>query len=165
MIIPVEEVQDPFEKNVPGLGLGRDPERTPMQWNGGDHAGFTRGTSWLPIAADYQTVNVSLTQNQPTSILTLYHRLIELRRAVPALSIGDFAPLPADDDLMAYIRRTAERRLLVVLNLSAEPKCFSMSALQGRGSRLLSTDLDRSQQTLLDKIALRPDEGAIIQLL
>ena len=165
VIIPVEEVQDPFEKNVPGLGLGRDPERTPMQWNGGDHAGFTRGTSWLPIAADYQTVNVSLAQNQPTSILTLYHRLIELRRALPALSIGDFAPLPADDELMAYIRKTAERRLLVVLNLSAKPKCFSMSELQCGGSLLLSTYLDRSQQMLHDKLALRPDEGAIIQLL
>jgi alpha-glucosidase len=164
--IPVRQVRDPFEKNVPGLGLGRDPERTPMQWNGGEHAGFTRGTSWLPIAADYQTVNVSLAQNQPTSILTLYHRLIELRREEPALSIGDFAPLPADDDLMAYIRKTAERRLLVVLNLSAKLKCFSMSDLQCPGSLLLSTYLDdRSQQMLHEKLALRPDEGVIIELL
>jgi alpha-glucosidase len=52
--IPLEQVQDPFEKNVPGLGLGRDPERTPMQWSGDEHAGFTRGTPWLPIARDYQ---------------------------------------------------------------------------------------------------------------
>jgi alpha-glucosidase len=163
--IPVGQVRDPFEKNVPGLGLGRDPERTPMQWNGGEHAGFTRGTSWLPIPADYQTVNVSLAQSQPTSILTLYHRLIEVRREVPALSVGKFTPLPGDDDLMAYLRSTDKRRLLVVLNLSAKPKCFSMSGLQCRGSLLLSTYLDRSQQMLHDKIALRPDEGVIIELL
>ena len=31
--IPPERVQDPLEQNVPGLGLGRDPERTPMQWD------------------------------------------------------------------------------------------------------------------------------------
>jgi hypothetical protein len=30
---PPEKVQDPFEKNVPGRGLGRDPQRTPMQWS------------------------------------------------------------------------------------------------------------------------------------
>src|SRR5262245_34154249 len=47
--ISVRQVRDPFEKNVPGLGLGRDPERTPMQWNDSEHAGFTSGTSWLPI--------------------------------------------------------------------------------------------------------------------
>jgi alpha-glucosidase len=163
--IPVQQVQDPFEKNVPGLGLGRDPERTPMQWSGDEHAGFTRGTSWLPIAEDYQTVNVSLAQSQPTSILTLYHRLIELRRAEPALSVGDFAPLPGDDDLMAYIRKTDERRLLVVLNLGRKPKSFSISDLQCRGSLLLSTYLDRSREVLEDKLALRPDEGAIIELL
>ena len=29
--IPPELVQDPWEKNVPRLGLGRDPVRTPMR--------------------------------------------------------------------------------------------------------------------------------------
>ena len=32
--IAPDQVQDPFEKNEPGLGLGRDPERTPMPWDG-----------------------------------------------------------------------------------------------------------------------------------
>jgi len=163
--IPMTQVQDPFEKNVPGLGLGRDPERTPMQWSGDKHAGFTAGKPWLPIADDYQTVNVSLAQSQPTSILTLYHRLIELRRTEPTLSVGEFAPLPGDDDLMAYIRKTDERRLLVVLNLSPKPKSFSISDLQCRGSLLLSTYLGRSREVLEDKLALRADEGAIIELL
>jgi hypothetical protein len=66
---------------------------------------------------------------------------------------------------MAYVRSTDKRRLLVVLNISAKPKCFSMSDLQCRGSMLLSTYLDRSQQMLHDKLALRPNEGAIIELL
>src|SRR4029079_12034848 len=47
--IPPELVQDPWEKNVPGLGLGRDPERTPMQWNGAPNSSFTTGTPWLPL--------------------------------------------------------------------------------------------------------------------
>ena len=30
-VIPPELVQDPWEKRVPGFGLGRDPVRTPME--------------------------------------------------------------------------------------------------------------------------------------
>jgi alpha-glucosidase len=163
--IQVDQVKDPFEKNVPGLGLGRDPERTPMQWSGDEHAGFTTGRPWLPIAADYQTANVALERDCLTSILSLYRRLIELRRAEPALSVGEFAALPADDDLMAYIRKTDERWLLIVLNLGAKPQCFSISDLQCRGSLLLSTYLDRNREALLDKVELRADEGAIFELL
>jgi alpha-glucosidase len=162
--IPVQQVQDPFEKNVPGLGLGRDPERTPMQWSNDEQAGFTTGKPWLPIAGDHPTINVVLERDSPTSILTLYRRLIELRRAEPALSVGEFAPLPGDDDLMAYVRKTDERRLLIVLNLGPKPKSFTISDLQCRGSLLLSTYLDRSREVLADKLALRADEGAIIEL-
>jgi alpha-glucosidase len=162
--VPVEQGQDPFEKNVPGLGLGRDPERTPMQWSNDEQAGFTTGKPWLPIAGDHQTVNVALERDSPTSILTLYRRLIELRRAERALSVGDFAPLPAPGDLMAYIRKTDQRRLLVVLNLGAKPQSFSISDLQCRGCLLLSTFLDRSREVLRDKLDLRGDEGAIIEL-
>ena len=38
VVIPAERGRDPWEKNVPGLGLGRDPERTLMQWDGGPNA-------------------------------------------------------------------------------------------------------------------------------
>ena len=40
--IPPDQVQDPFELNVPGFGLGRDPVRTPMPWTSEPHGGFTR---------------------------------------------------------------------------------------------------------------------------
>jgi len=51
-----------------------------------------------------------------------------------------------------------------VLNLSAKPQSFSISDLQCRGSLLLSTHLDRSREVLRDKLDLRGDEGAIIEL-
>jgi alpha-glucosidase len=162
--IPADQVQDPFEKNVPGLGLGRDPERTPMQWSSDENAGFTKGNPWLPIAQDYSTVNVAAERARVNSMLTLYQRLIELRRAEPALSVGEFAPLPASDDLMAYVRKWNERRLLIVLNFSATAQSFSIVDLQCRGSLLLTTYLDRCREELADKLDLRADEGAIIEL-
>ena len=45
--IPPEQVQDPWEKNVPGAGLGRDPIRTPMPWNDTQRGGFTTAVPWL----------------------------------------------------------------------------------------------------------------------
>jgi alpha-glucosidase len=162
--IPADQIRDPFEKNVPGLGLGRDPERTPMQWSDNENAGFTKGKPWLPIAQDYSTVNVASERGRANSMLTLYRRLIELRRAEPALSVGAFAPLPARDDVMAYVRKINERRLLIVLNLSAKAQSFSMSDLQCRGSLLLTTHLDRGREELADKLELRAAEGAVIEL-
>jgi len=162
--IPAHLVQDPFEKNVPGLGLGRDPVRTPMQWTNAESAGFTTGKPWLPLADDFKSVNVSALRDQAASILTLYHRLIKLRRSDPALSVGEFAPLPADDDLIAYVRKAGERRLLIVLNLGSEARSFNLSDLEARASLLLSTHLDRNQEYSRDQLQLRADEGVIVEL-
>jgi alpha-glucosidase len=162
--IPAHQVQDPFEKNVPGLGLGRDPVRTPVQWSDRASAGFTTATPWLPIADDFKSVNVVALRDQPTSILTLYRRLIELRRSEPALSVGDFAALPAGDDLIAYLRKVGERRLLIVLNLGPQERRFNISELEAQASLLLSTYLDRNQEILGDELQLRADEGVIVEL-
>src|SRR5581483_1078905 len=56
--IPPDRVQDPWEKNEPGLGLGRDPQRTPMQWDSSPNAGFTTVIPWLPLAPDHTSRNV-----------------------------------------------------------------------------------------------------------
>jgi alpha-glucosidase len=162
--ISIDRVQDPFEKNVPGLGLGRDPVRTPMQWSAGHGAAFTRGVPWLPIATDYQSVNVAAERCDPSSMLTLYRRLIELRRSEPALSVGDYAPLPAGDDLITYMRKAGERRLLIVLNFGSQERRFNISKLEAQASLLLSTYLDRRQEKLSDELDLWPDEGVIVEL-
>jgi alpha-glucosidase len=162
--IPPHLIQDPFEKNVPGLGLGRDPVRTPMQWNAERHAGFTTGEPWLPVADDFLTVNIATERVDAMSILSLYRRLIELRRAEPALAVGEYASLPADEDLIAYVRKAGERRLVIVLNLGAKPRRFNLTDLESDAMVLLSTHLDRSRERLGDTLELRGDEGVIFAL-
>ncbi|MBV9548035.1 MAG: alpha-amylase, partial [Chloroflexi bacterium] len=79
--IPSQAVQDPVEHNLPGLGLGRDPERTPMQWDASAFAGFSSARPWLPVSSDYADVNVEVERGDARSMLNLYRRLLELRRA------------------------------------------------------------------------------------
>src|SRR4249919_3011452 len=57
--IPPDRVHDPIEHSMPGLGLGRDGARTPMQWDSGPSAGFSSAQPWLPLADDFATGNVA----------------------------------------------------------------------------------------------------------
>jgi alpha-glucosidase len=91
--IAPDQVRDPFEKNVPGIGVGRDGCRTPMQWNGEAHGGFTTGEPWLPLANDYAHENVANFSADTRSVLNLYRALIELRKATPELVAGSYAPV------------------------------------------------------------------------
>jgi alpha-glucosidase len=162
--IPPERVQDPYEKNVPGMGLGRDPERTPMQWDSSPNAGFTPATPWLPVAKDHATVNVSSQREDPRSILNLYRRLIELRRTEGALSVGSYKSVPTRDDMIAYLREHRGRRLLVVLNLSNSPQTFRSELLGSAAQVRLTTHLDRESHDAGQQIDLRPNEGVVIGL-
>jgi alpha-glucosidase len=159
--IPPDRVQDPFEKNVPGLGLGRDGCRTPMQWNGSKNAGFSNGIPWLPIDDDYPIVNVESQSADPTSILTLYHRLIALRRAYGALAYGDYEPVAMTGDLLAYIRKSGGRRFLVALNLGNDPHAVSF-ATKAQGRIIISTHLDREDEIVDGDLNLRANEGVVV---
>jgi alpha-glucosidase len=162
--IPPHAVQDPYEKNVPGLGLGRDPERTPMQWDASPRAGFTTGTPWLPVASDHDQVNVEVERDQPGSMLSLYRALLALRRAEPALSIGDYKSLLATEDVYVFTRFEAGRRFAVLLNLGPDPQTVDVAALDLHGRIEISTHLDRKGERLTEWLALRGDEGVVVKL-
>ena len=161
--IPPGRIQDPFERRVPGMGLGRDPVRTPMQWSAAPHAGFTSGEPWLPVSPDHETVNVAAQRQDPKSMLALYRELVALRRGAPALELGSYQPLPADGDVLAYLRTAPgdEPGFLVALNLGSRPQRF---ALPRSGTVALSTHLDRAGERARGTLELRPDEGLIVRL-
>src|ERR1700688_4006859 len=102
--IPPAEVQDPAEKNEPGKGQGRDPERTPMQWDSSRLAGFTTGTPWLRLGADHATVNVATLSGQSESVLSLYRTLIALRNGNAALNSGPIEGVASNGGILSYER-------------------------------------------------------------
>ncbi|HEY3783787.1 MAG TPA: alpha-amylase family glycosyl hydrolase [Steroidobacteraceae bacterium] len=161
--IPADRIRDPLEKNVPGLGLGRDPARTPMQWTSGEHAGFSVAEPWLPLSNDYSVVNAQVEETDQRSILWLYRKLLQLRRSHPALREGRYEPLTMTDDLLAYIRRSPAEALLIALNLGTSPMSLQLPSL-GTGRVVLSTYLDRDGASLVSDLALRANEGVIVAL-
>jgi alpha-glucosidase len=158
--IPPDRVRDGFEKNLPGLGFGRDPVRTPMQWSAEPSAGFTSGEPWLPVSDDFRVVNVAAEREDPLSMLALYRRLIGLRRALPALSVGSYRQWTAPEDVLLYEREFQGDRVLVALNLANRPQVVRHDAAQG--AIILSTALDRHGEMVKGEVRLRADEGVIV---
>ncbi|RAI44164.1 alpha-amylase family glycosyl hydrolase [Rhodoplanes roseus] len=162
--IPPDRVRDPFEKNVPGIGVGRDGCRTPMQWEEGPTAGFSSAEPWLPLAADSTVENVANQTGDPGSLLNLYRRLIAVRRTRPALSRGSYEPVAASGDLIVYVRSLDNDRVMVVLNLGPEPVTLTVRGAVSNGPILVSSFGDRDGEEVTDEVYLRGHEGAVIGL-
>ncbi len=163
-ILP-EMVQDPWEKQVPGLGLGRDPERTPMPWTSAPNADFCVPdvAPWLPLNADSATVNVASQLEDSGSMLIFTHKLIQLRRETAALNQGSYRSLPASDGVLAYARQHDGQTIWVALNMTGEPNVWELPDDRGETAVLLSTEPTRP--TLSGKtLPLRPNEGVILAI-
>lgn len=160
--VPPDAVRDPWALNEPGIDVGRDPQRTPMQWSSDKHAGFSTAKPWLPLSEDHVSMNVETLKAHPQSILWLYKRLIELRASRPALSVGAFRLLASEDDVLVYERRRGEERLLVALNFSPDERTVAIPPDHDSPSILLSTALDRDGERQEAKLALRPNEGVLL---
>ncbi len=160
--IPPAQVQDPRELREPGLGLGRDPVRTPMPWNESANAGFSTGAPWLPLNTDWAERNVASEAEDARSMLVLHRLLLALRRAHPALSVGDLTLLDVGDavDVLAYERRHGHERLLIALNLGSAPESVALPGWAHHGTMLLSTLA--SEPTIGERLHLRPDEGLVL---
>ncbi|HKA62190.1 MAG TPA: alpha-amylase family glycosyl hydrolase [Methylomirabilota bacterium] len=162
--IPPDRVRDPFERNVPGIGCGRDGARTPMQWDATAHAGFSTAEPWLPVADGFGTDNVEHERLDPASMLHLYRRLIAARRHSVALQRGDYRPIVASGDLLVYVRQHANERMLVGLNLGRDAAVVKFPDRQVRGEIIVSSAADRDGQKVEGELSLRGDEGVVVSL-
>lgn len=131
-----------------------------MQWTDEPGAGFTTGEPWLPLSDDVREVNVQAQRGDPASMLALHRALLDLRRREPALSVGGWAPVDAEGDVLAWLRTHGDSRFLVALNLGAGPATLGFG---GAGQVVLST-LAGAADRVDGSIALRGDEGVIVRL-
>ena len=92
----------------------RDNSRTPMQWDGTAHAGFTKATPWLEVAANYPTINVEK-ELAEGKIYAYYQELIRLRKDYDVISDGTYSGLFLDHpSIMGFVREYEGQQLLVL---------------------------------------------------
>lgn len=142
----------------------RDNSRTPMQWTDEVHCGFSEAEPWLPAADNYRKIHVKAQQDDETSILAFYKKLIELRKEKRVISKGSISFLAEEDeDIMAYRRYLEEEELVVICNLrgkesnvKAEPQWKSRRKILGNYQGMQLTE-----ETEI--LTLRPYEIVVLE--
>jgi alpha-glucosidase len=138
-----EDVKDPIGRTGWPEEKGRDGERTPMQWDSSENAGFTKGNPWLPVPPTYKTHNVADESKDPNSVLELYKSVLKLRHTNRALLDGDYRAINGNDaNVLSYLRIYKDEVVVVALNMSKSPQKVALD-LKGNGfasaKRLVAT--------------------------
>lgn len=161
--IPENLIQDPWAKREPELGVGRDPARTPMQWDASAFAGFSTHEPWLPLTPDYEARNVVVMSNDKTSILFLVRNLLRYRREHTSLTHGKWSLLSREGDVLVYERRDGDNPIFVALNFAAGPLVWSVPT-SAELRIAISTHGDRRGESVGSTLSLRANEGLLIEL-
>jgi alpha-glucosidase len=163
-VIAPDQVRDPAEKNEPGKGRGRDPERSPMVWVSAPNAGFTMpdAVPWLPLEAGWETENAAEQAGRKDSMLMLYRKLLALRRQHDTLHAGGIAEVVAEGSVLRYRRVGLEdgesTDFQVVLNLGSEVATVSCA----KGTVVLTTLLDGAGSAVQGTVTVEAGEGLLI---
>jgi alpha-glucosidase len=161
-----EQRQDPFFGEAHNVGSGRDPERTPMQWDDSKHAGFTGDdvAPWLPVKTTFHS-SVAAQENDPASTLNFCRELLALRRRSPALQVGSlrFMNCP-HDDLLVYERKADGERLLVAVNFGAASHVCDLLPIVDNAEVLLSSRTVAPAKLDSPRAPIAPHEALILRL-
>lgn len=142
--------------------LGRDRNRTPMQWSDEPHGGFCppHVEPWLPVNPDFASgINVKDQAGEPGSLINFYRRILRVRKMNPALQTGEYREIKAgNNEVLSYIRSNSQQELLVVLNLSDELQNFP---LPYPVNHILLSNIKNGVLVQDSPVTLQPYQGVI----
>ncbi|MFK7979170.1 MAG: alpha-amylase family glycosyl hydrolase, partial [Saprospiraceae bacterium] len=100
--------------------VGEKPDefiRRPMQWNGDRNAGFSEANPWISVHGGYPRFNVEREAGDPSSLLTTYKKLIQLRNKLKPLQVGTYEPVTTNNSrVFAFVRQHEGQDVLVIHN-------------------------------------------------
>ncbi|MBN1193141.1 MAG: alpha-glucosidase [Coriobacteriia bacterium] len=142
--VPRRLMRDPVGKRFWPLGVGRDGARTPMQWSGERHAGFSEAEPWLPADRSFVERNVEAESEDSASLLNWYRKLLRLRKERLSLREGSYSAIEnTSGDVFAYIREHEGESTAVLLNFAARQAAVRLPEGVAEWHPLLSTHGER----------------------
>lgn len=128
----------------------RDNARTPMQWDGGENAGFTEGKPWLKVNPNYREINAASQTGDEDSVFGCYKKLIRLRKSHPVFVEGDFRMLcMEDEDVFAYTREDGKEQLTVICNFYGRTVKCPPEGMDAPGELLIGNYKDMDMPAIL----------------
>lgn len=155
--IPAGKGKDGFGSD--GMMAGRDPERTPLQWDETDYAGFSTAEPWLPVDQSYIAVNAAKQSDEPQSVLSLYRALLSLRREHAALRQGEFTLLGFDNNILAYQVAGRDSTFVTMVNFNDMEHDVVVSG----GEIICSSVMVKNSNRLHGTVTLAPFEAIVIK--
>ncbi|MCC4594704.1 alpha-glucosidase family protein [Xanthomonas campestris pv. phormiicola] len=141
--VPFEALQDPYGIAFWPSFKGRDGCRTPMPWDGGEQAGFSSATPWLPVAPAHRAQSVAAQLADPHSVLIAFQQFQAWRKQHVALREGDIVFVETAEPVLMFQRRHAQQTLLLAFNLSAQ--AVEVSLPEGNWQALEVPGIDAGQ--------------------
>jgi len=152
-----EKIMDAIHKK------SRDNNRTPMQWNEEENAGFTDQAAkpWLKINPSSKSINVKQALADPNSVLHYYRKLIQLRKTYPVIVYGNYSLYEADHpQVYAYWRTFGLERLLVMCNFTAETAYLQTDHIASQSPEMLIGNYSDATHEQ-NGVSLRPYEARV----
>jgi alpha-glucosidase len=101
--------------------------------------------------------------DDPGSLLSLYRKLIRVRRTSPALRHGSLALLPdLPRGVVGWERSGDGERVIVLGNLG--DRSVEIAGLAAGRARILASTDDPSGNIKLDRLSLGPNEGIVLRV-
>jgi alpha-glucosidase len=141
----------------------RDNSRTPMQWSAEVNAGFTSGTPWMKVNPNYQEINVQRQEQDQTSILSFYKKMICLKKELEVFTYGVYELLQEEDSqVYAYTRTSEDEKVIVISNLTKNIVEFDTGNFKFK--QLLLNNYPVTNQDATTSITLQPYETRVYRL-
>lgn len=142
----------------------RDNSRTPMQWTDGPTCGFSDSAPWIPAADNICRINAKSQQEDDTSVLAFYKKLIALRKEKKIISQGTISFFAMEhEDILAYRRNLDGQELIICCNLRGRTVTLNLEQGWNCYKKILG-NYDRAAETLASgEMRLEPFEIVVLE--
>ncbi len=139
----------------------RDNGRSPMQWDAGKYAGFSKNKPWIGIPDNYKYINVAAEEQDPDSVLNYYKKLVQLRKQYEVIQKGTISFIYREQPQVFGYRRSLEGQELLAVNNFTGSQTALQEPLHCEGyKRLIGNYPQETSGDVLE--SLRPYESIVL---